>query len=65
MRTLDSVSRCTVWIRSLQASLEEVNAHFGMDLKARLRFDPEEMEGGADNGETDPAGPGELAAANE
>ena len=65
MRTLDSVSRCTVWIRSLQASLEEVNAHFGMDLKAKLRFDPEEMEGGADNGETDPAGPGELAAAGE
>lgn len=65
MRTLDSVSRSTVWIRTLKASLEAVNEHFNMDLQARLRFDPDEMGGGAENGEANTAGPGELAAAGE
>lgn len=50
MRTLDSVSRTTVWIETLSKSLEEVNSMFGTSLQARLRFDPEEMEGGADDG---------------
>lgn len=65
MRTLDSVSRSTVWVRTLKASLEEVNAHFGMDLKAKLRFDPEEMGGGADYGEVNSDRAGAVEPAGE
>lgn len=65
MRTLDSVSRSTVWIRTLKASLETVNEMFKTDLRVKLRFDPDEMEGGADDGEADTDRPGAVEPAGQ
>lgn len=48
LKTMDSVSRASVWIDTLTESLKEVNSMFGMNLSAKLRFDPE--EGGPDDG---------------
>ncbi len=65
MRTLDSVSRSTVWVRTLKASLETVNEMFNTDLRVKLRFDPEEMGGGADYGEVNADRAGAVEPAGE
>lgn len=43
----DAASRALTWVNTLNASAQAVNARYGLNLRARLRWDPE--EGGASN----------------
>lgn len=39
------MSKCELWVETLNESLEKVNAHYGLDIKARLRY-PNNRGGG-------------------
>lgn len=40
-KTVDATSRSTVWLETINSSLVNVNAHYGLDIMARLRFKDE------------------------
>lgn len=65
-KSLDSVSRASVWIDTLTESLKEVNSMFGCNLSVKLRFDPQQ-EGEQDNGtgEDNADRPGDVPAAEQ
>lgn len=48
-RIIDSTARAKVWLNCLNESFELINAKFGTNMSAELRFDPDQEEG--DNNE--------------
>lgn len=53
-KTLDAISRSTIWVDCLKESGEKVNQMFGLNLTFALNFD--EREGGTPDGEGDDLG---------
>lgn len=37
-KTIDSAARSIVWLETLNSSLDNVNIHYGLNIKARLRY---------------------------
>lgn len=55
-KTIDAVARCTTWLESLNGSLRNINARFGTDISAELRFKEAIFEEQTEEGEVDENG---------
>lgn len=53
-RIIDSTSRSTIWLETLTSSLKAVNAHYGLNISVKLRFElPENGEEVSDGNSKD------------
>lgn len=48
-KEVESIARITTWIETFNTSAEEVNKHFGTDIKAELRFREESEDNGSND----------------
>lgn len=49
-RKFDATSRATIWVDTLNSSLNLVNEHYNLNMSAKLRYEEEELKGVDDNG---------------
>ena len=40
---VDTQSKCKIWLETIQDGLDKVNDMFGLDIRASLRFEEEEV----------------------
>lgn len=53
---LDTTSKASLWLDTINEGLSRANEHYGLDLRMSLRFDPEEVNADAGEREADSMG---------
>lgn len=57
-KTYDAISRATLWIETLNSTVDAVNRHYGTDISFKLRYDLDEAVNGVQTEPRDPEGGG-------